>query len=106
MTDLDLQLPNSELEEDATTIVPILFIPPRMLTRTRLDPLLAIAGEVNMRVVVDEDRDELSIGIGISHDVFEAATDSELAEVVHLFHGLEEAAYHPRLLAILKRSLN
>jgi hypothetical protein len=75
------------------------------LTRNRITPLLALTGEISMRVVID-DNDELSIAIGIPSDLFDSATDAELAEVVNLFRGLEEAAYHPRLLAILERSLN
>ena len=92
--------------EGTYSIVAILWVPPRMLTRNRLTPLLALTGEISMRVVFDEDRDEISVGIGIPHVVFTAVSDSELAEVVNLLRGLEDAVYHPRLLVILQRSLN
>lgn len=105
MTDVNIQL-SDDVEEDAYSVVPILFVPPRMLTRNRIAPLLALTGQISMRVVIDPDGDELGIEIGIPDHVFGAASDSELMEVVNLFRGLEEDAYHPRLLAILQRSLN
>ena len=106
MTDVIIQPPSDDIEEDTYSIIPILFVPPRMLTRSRIAPLLAMTGEISMRIILDPETDELSIGIGIPEDVFDAATDSDLMDVINLFRGLEDDAYHTRLLAIYKRSLN
>ena len=106
MTSIHIPLNSDDAEDESNVIIPILFVPPRMLTRNRIAPLLALTGEISMRVIIDPDTDELSIGIGIPDNVFDAATDSELMDVINLFRGLEDRALHRRLLAILKRSLN
>lgn len=100
------QLPNDDSGADAPDIVTLVFVPPRWITRNRMDALLAIMGEIQMQVVFDEEVGRLSVALGIRDEIFEHVSDAVLREVVDLFRGMRDDAYHPRLLAILKRSVN
>ena len=48
------------------------------MTRNRLIPLLAMTGEVNIRVTLDQESGEIFMCLGISAYVLDRASDEEM----------------------------
>jgi|SoiMethySBSTD1v2_1073268.scaffolds.fasta_scaffold6564113_1 hypothetical protein len=60
---------HNDPDEAPQTIMPIMYVPPRMVTRTRLVPLLAMISRVEMQLAADEETDEVLVCIAIENDV-------------------------------------
>lgn len=72
-----------------------------MMTKTRLVPLLAMTGLIDISLILHDGVDEPSICIGIPADVFDSASDTEIAAIANLFRGMSDDCFNPRLLAIM-----